>query len=592
MVAGVRAASATDALQLSVVQGGDDTGSCTHAVPCGTLQRAIDVAGQSPTVVDIATGYYDHTDASIAAGQHISIVGAGADTFSGSRLSSFDNAPIVTNSGWLSIAGVRFDDGTAQTALAQVAGTLRMTGDFVDNPYGVDATGGTATIANTAFGGIEGSDVYNLRVAGANVIAENVSFSEPVLVTDGTLNASAISAYDLPNFLEVSGGSATFTRSYFGLDEYASQATGTGDLTIADSTFDDQSPAVTVNGSGASAELVGDTIVADSGHSALITTAGDLALAGTAVVGGDGSTTPLCSGDVVDGGWNLATDDSCDLTGTGSQQGVADHGPDRLLHPPAYEGGLPDDSPMATSPLVDVIPSDASASFDPTIALCAPGSIDQRGQSRPVDGRCDVGAVELSPTVMSSHLSPTHVVYPHPVTMTATVSQPSGQVGPARLIGTVGFTGWQGPRCEHDRLDASGVAQCTYRHLIPGTYPITATFQPGDAFHASHVARTIVVERAPTHIATTTRPIAPAAEKSFTLRGTLLNAVKAGFYAKVTVDGRYAASCHRLLLDPSSACTMAGLPTGKHTIRVSFSGDNLRAAGTSVVHIVVHRSGH
>ena len=86
-------------------------------------------------------------------------------------------------------------------------------------------------------------------------------------------------------------------------------------------------------------------------------------------------------------GWNLGTDASCGLTGTG------DLSADPLLAPLGDNGGpTPTRMLLPGSPAIDAIPTGTPRLCDGTLAT------DQRGVVRPQGTGCDIGAVEADTT--------------------------------------------------------------------------------------------------------------------------------------------------------------------------------------------------
>jgi hypothetical protein len=85
-----------------------------------------------------------------------------------------------------------------------------------------------------------------------------------------------------------------------------------------------------------------------------------------------------CFGVVTDGGYNLSSDTSCNFTNTGSLNNI-----DPLLGPLQDNGGT-----TLTTALTDCSPALDAGS--PTVFA----SVDQRGVSRPIAGRSDIGACE------------------------------------------------------------------------------------------------------------------------------------------------------------------------------------------------------
>ena len=97
-----------------------------------------------------------------------------------------------------------------------------------------------------------------------------------------------------------------------------------------------------------------------------------------------------CFGTITSNGFNLDSDNTCGLAGTGDKPGVSNP----LLGPLANNGG-----PTQTHALLP-----GSPAIDAVTSGCPPPGTDQRGVSRPQDGDldgtalCDIGAYELHAT--------------------------------------------------------------------------------------------------------------------------------------------------------------------------------------------------
>jgi hypothetical protein len=103
------------------------------------------------------------------------------------------------------------------------------------------------------------------------------------------------------------------------------------------------------------------------------------------------------------GGYNIADDASCGLTGSGDLNST-----DPLLGSLSYNGSpTPTHVPLPGSPAIDAVPI-ASC----TDANGAPTTTDQRGIGRPQGAVCDIGSVEviLDNTATGTDVSITHVV--------------------------------------------------------------------------------------------------------------------------------------------------------------------------------------
>jgi hypothetical protein len=121
------------------------------------------------------------------------------------------------------------------------------------------------------------------------------------------------------------------------------------------------------------------------GNSAVVSGDGIHLITGTAhlthtLVAHNGIANCVGDGSFISGGYNLEDGDTCGLTATGDVTGT-----EPLLDPLADNGGAtPTHRPYGFSPAVDAIPT-----------LDCVLSTDQRGEPRPANDGCDVGALEL-----------------------------------------------------------------------------------------------------------------------------------------------------------------------------------------------------
>jgi hypothetical protein len=90
-------------------------------------------------------------------------------------------------------------------------------------------------------------------------------------------------------------------------------------------------------------------------------------------------------GTITSNGFNLDSDNTCGLTGTGDKPGVSNP----LLGPLQNNGG-----PTHTHALLP-----GSPALDMVLSGCPPPDTDQRGVSRPQGTFCDIGAYELQVTI-------------------------------------------------------------------------------------------------------------------------------------------------------------------------------------------------
>jgi hypothetical protein len=175
-------------------------------------------------------------------------------------------------------------------------------------------------------------------------------------------------------------GSVTVVRSLLADNTGAAIYTSAGWAQVIDSTLSGNAIGVSEGFDGTTtirrSTLVGNGIGYQGGDEyARLELAGSIIQGGIACqLGG----TPLTSY-----GWNVASDSTCGLAGTGDQQGV-----DARLGPLADNGGPTQTHlPAAGSVARDAIPTG-------TAGLCTGVLTDQRGVTRPQGPACDRGAVE------------------------------------------------------------------------------------------------------------------------------------------------------------------------------------------------------
>jgi hypothetical protein len=118
-------------------------------------------------------------------------------------------------------------------------------------------------------------------------------------------------------------------------------------------------------------------------------------LAGTMLVGNTQGGGQNCSegsgGSTTDNGYNLSDDDTCTSSATGSTKNVTN-----INLGPLTDNGGPTQTHalLADSAALNKIPLNFKVGED---NLCPSGGTDQRGEPRPVDGKCDIGAYEAGP---------------------------------------------------------------------------------------------------------------------------------------------------------------------------------------------------
>jgi CSLREA domain-containing protein len=244
------------------------------------------------------------------------------------------------------------------------------------------ATGGTTTIVDSTISGNSGAADDDSPDPGDMVDAPVVEISGNTASISGTTISNNTALLEFPNGaagLLLNTTTATVTNSTItGNQQFGLEA-------------QDQTGGVGVVVRGGSAALVDDTISNNTGQQDIDTSLptgptieaeGSLTFAGTILEAplGLACMAPLSSS----GGYNIVSDTSCGLTGTGDHQST-----DALL------GGLGDNGgptqtqlPATGSPAIDAVPIGTAGLCDGTVTT------DQRGTTRPTGPACDIGSVE------------------------------------------------------------------------------------------------------------------------------------------------------------------------------------------------------
>lgn len=208
----------------------------------------------------------------------------------------------------------------------------------------------------------------------------------------------------------------------------------------------------------AASTIVGNSVTASGAAS--IVRSPTISLFAT-VLDNDNPSDSLCSSSATSAGYNYANDTTCGLTATGDSQSASN---DPVLSAIGDHGG--DTStmvPLAGSPLVGAIPN--SACFT---GLASSATSDQRGFARPntAGGSCDIGAVQLAPTITVSLLNSGQLeVAVTEFASTVTITMYSTPV----VLGTIS-------------VNANGVGSATFDvpcGIEGGVHTITATASSG-----------------------------------------------------------------------------------------------------------------
>lgn len=269
---------------------------------------------------------------------------------------------------------------------------------------GIYNSGGQVTVEHSTM--IENQAMYGGGIQNyflGTLTVTNSTFSENVATTSGGALENAF------------GGSVTITNSTLSGNRAGSKGGGisnlAGKMTVIHSTLSEN--------------------VADDEGSSIYNpgSANDVTLSRSILARSESSAAAECRVDfdtVTDGGYNLATDDTCRLTAPGSVQSVA-HA-DLALGPLADNGG-----PTWTVALgVDSVAIDATPA-----EACADMSTDQRGIARPQGAGCDIGAVEalLATITLDPATSEPVLVEPRSrtarLTLRSTLTSPAGDLASA-----------------------------------------------------------------------------------------------------------------------------------------------------------------
>ena len=333
------------------------------ATPTGTcsLRAAISEAN--------ATAGFDRITIASGVDPVLSIAGDNDDTNASGDLD-------ITSDIEIRGEGATVDGAGLDRVLHVVAGNLTV--------HDMTITGGSISPAERG-GGLRSDAVLKLHGSTVTDNAGGGVFSDgtQLVVTNSTVSGNG--AGDVDGAVMVVSGSATVTASLIDDSRAGLHASATADVTILDSTVVGDLDALVFapNSKGSIVRTTIQTRASTTGGYGVEVQAGaTVGVAGSVIdapwaVGNHA----LCNGDFVSWGYNVASDDSCNL------EAPTDVIAATLLGPLADNGG-PSLSMLAHvgSPVIDRIP--ASSPF------CTALPFDQRGQARPSGSACDGGAVE------------------------------------------------------------------------------------------------------------------------------------------------------------------------------------------------------
>lgn len=335
----------------------------------------------------------------------------------------------------------------------------------VDGPVAVNDSSFTENLADIAG-----------ALSGTNLTINNSDFSENIAQID---------------IAAVYGNAIVINRSSFDGNEATRDfgaVNATGLLTVTQSSFTNNSAGrqIAVAQSNGVASFINTTIVGNSSRGPLILGFGDVQLKYSTVTenvvttnqvslvifsGGvislfgnvltnSSPNVEICSGATSSSGYNYANDTSCGLNATGDNQNVSN---DPMLGSLGDHGGITlTRLPLVGSPLINAIPNAACQTAG------APAN-DQRGYARPnvPGGGCDIGAVQLTPTVTATVSSRTVTVDISEFTSSATITLQSDPI----TLGTIS-------------VDSTGSGTATFDidcSIPDGAHTITATASGGQS---------------------------------------------------------------------------------------------------------------
>jgi len=350
---------------------GSNVGDCTNpATPCKTITYALTQAAANDTI-QIAAGTYDNTVNGelfpLVIAVNLTLTGAGAPT---TIIDADGTARVITVNGGVTVAisGVTITDGAVSCGSV---GCSAQGGGLFNN--------GTLTLTNVTVSGntascggggcsAQGGGLFNLGTLTVtnSTVSGNTASGGAVTQGGGLLNLGTLTLTNVT----VSGNTASC-----GAGGCVAQGGGLFN--------DDTSLTLTnVTVSGNTASCGGGGCSAQGGG---LLNFGTLTLTATIVAKQLADADCVNVGTITSNGFNLDSDNTCGLTGTGDKPGVSNP----LLGPLQNNGG-----PTHTHALLP-----GSPALDMVLSGCPPPDTDQRGVSRPQGTFCDIGAYELQVTI-------------------------------------------------------------------------------------------------------------------------------------------------------------------------------------------------
>ncbi len=368
--------------------------ACAPASDKCSLRQLIEyedeLAPSPPDVIVVPSGTYELKEGPLTITQPLVIVGAGARTTTvdvspnAAPQRVFDIQAPVSREPTVGIAGLEIAEGTADAdeSYGEFGGDVLNTGSLLLSEDWI--TGGTAS-----YGGGISNDAGTLALERSLVSGNHA--------TSGGGDSGGIQNYGYAKCED--SGCLPGTKADLDVEDSTiaenEAAQGAGIFSWAEDGVADENVVAVINSTIAYNKTTEACLECEAPKGAgLLATDGTIDVAGSILAYNsgtiDGEYTPSnCStsgsATIVSIGYNLETEADCDFKSTGDLQNTS---PDFSSGEPKSNGGNTDTfAPEPTSPAVDAIPADAP--------FC--NETDQRGITRPQDGGCDIGAVELVP---------------------------------------------------------------------------------------------------------------------------------------------------------------------------------------------------
>lgn len=350
-----------------------DTGGQCPTVSTCTLRQAINssqaVAGNDDIGFDLPEGSVISLGSTLIVAGNVNIVGPGVHALT-VRLA--DAAP-------------------AGSVFAPTTGAVNFSNFTISGGHAGPGQAGGITVSGAATSFISTMSISGNTANGGG----GASSAAGAIINGGQMNliGSLVSGNSVTN--AGTGQSAAIVN--FG-PNFMANTTITGNTVTGTGSTGDAGGVVTFNTLIANnATFAGNS--SSTGAGAIVNDGGSVRLANTIVAGNTGPAGAECDGSITSQGYNLiGNSEGCTFTaGTGDLVGTAASPIDAKLNPLADNGFVTRTLlPMFGSPAVNagnpVEPG--SDDFPPAPATVACRETDQRRTQRPVDGRCDIGAVE------------------------------------------------------------------------------------------------------------------------------------------------------------------------------------------------------